>query len=185
MGLADDLDYRFRPAGRVRRGMQSVVATRAGARVFARVLPPLDTWVQRATGQRHSAPGLLAGLPVVDLTTTGRRSGQARTTHLIAVPHEDTLALLGTNFGQPGTPAWALNLEAEPAATLSYRGRSVPVVARVVTGAEEAAVLAHAERLYVGYRRYQDRISGRRLRVFVLERAPDRQHGGPGRVPWT
>jgi deazaflavin-dependent oxidoreductase (nitroreductase family) len=133
--------------------------------------------VQRATGQRHSAPGLLAGLPVVDLTTTGRRSGHARTTHLIAVPHEDTLALLGTNFGQPATPAWALNLEADPAATLSYRGRSVPVVARPVTGAEEAAVLAHAERLYVGYRRYQSRITGRRLRVFVLERAPEDRPG--------
>lgn len=185
MGLADDLDYRVRPAGGVRRGVQSVVATRGGARVFARLLPPLDTWVQRVTGQRHSAPGLLAGLPVVDLTTTGRRSGQARTTHLVAVPHHDTLALLGTNFGQPGTPAWALNLEAQPAATLSYRGRSVPVVARVVTGAEEAAVLAHAERLYVGYRRYRDRITARRLRVFVLERPTERRPDGPGQAPWT
>jgi deazaflavin-dependent oxidoreductase (nitroreductase family) len=185
MGLADDLDYRFRRVGPVRRGVQAVVATRGGARVFARLLPPLDTWVQRATGQRHSAPGLLAGLPVVDLTTIGRRSGEPRTTHLIAVPHEDTLALLGTNFGQPGTPAWALNLEAHPAATLSYRGRSVPVVARVVSGNEEAAVLAQAERLYVGYRRYQARITGRRLRVFVLERAAERQPGGPGRLPWT
>jgi deazaflavin-dependent oxidoreductase (nitroreductase family) len=49
------------------------------------------------------------------VTTTGRRSGLRRTTHLIAVPYGDTLALLGTNFGQPATPAWALNLEADPA----------------------------------------------------------------------
>jgi hypothetical protein len=59
------------------------------------------------------------------------------------------------------------------------------VVARVVTGDGEAAVLAQAERLYVGYRRYQARITGRRLRVFVLERAPERQPSDPGRVPWT
>ena len=178
MSLAADLDYRFRPAGRAQRAVQGVVATRAGAWVFARVLPRLDTWVQRLSHQRHSAPGLLAGLPVVDLTTTGRRSGVPRTTHLIAVPHDGTLALLGTNFGQPSTPAWVLNLEADPRATRSDRGRTLPVVARLVGGAEEAEVLAHAERLYVGYRSYQSRITGRRLRIFVLERAPGEPDGG-------
>ena len=62
------------------------------------------------------------GIPVVDVTTTGRKSGQRRTTHLIAIPYTDTLALIGTNFGQPSTPAWVLNLEADPHARIAYRG---------------------------------------------------------------
>ncbi len=171
MSVAEDLDYRFTPANAVQRGLQALVATRGGAWVFARILPTLDTWVQRLTHHRHTLPGLLVGLPVVDLTTTGRRSGLPRTTHLIAIPHEDTLALLGTNFGQQSTPAWVLNLEAEPTATLSYRGATVQVVARPASDVEQAEVLARSERLYIGYRKYQSRITGRRLRVFVMERS--------------
>jgi deazaflavin-dependent oxidoreductase (nitroreductase family) len=108
---------------------------------------------------------------VVDLTTTGRRSGLRRTSHLIAVPYADTLALLGTNFGQPSTPAWALNLEADPRTTLRHRGASLEAVARPATADEHAAVLAGSAAVYVGYLKYQRRITGRRLRIFVLEPA--------------
>jgi deazaflavin-dependent oxidoreductase (nitroreductase family) len=108
---------------------------------------------------------------VVQLTTTGRRSGEPRSSYLLAIPYRDSLTLLGTNFGQASTPAWVLNLEADPSATLSYRDRTVRVRARPATPEEHLEILAHAERLYVGYRKYQERISGRRLRVFVLEPA--------------
>lgn len=172
MSLAEALDYRFRPATRIQRALHALVATRGGAWVFARMLPTLDSLVQRVTRHRHTVASLLAGLPVVDLTTTGRRSGLPRTTHLIAIPYDGTLALLGTNFGQPSTPAWALNLEAQPAATLTYRGTTLGVHARLATEAEKDGVLARSEELYIGYRRYQTRITGRRLRVFLLDPAP-------------
>lgn len=171
MTVANDLGYRFKPANPVQRALQRMVATRGGAWVFARVLPTLDTWVQRLTRQRHTVASLLAGLPVVDVTTKGRKSGLPRTAHLIAIPFGDTLALLGTNFGQQSTPTWVLNLEADPAATMTYRGTSLEVVARPTSDAEQAEVLACAEKIYVGYRKYQTRITGRRLRVFVLEAA--------------
>lgn len=64
-----------------------------------------------------------------------------------------------------------LNLEAQPRATVTYRGTTLDVVARPADEAEQAEVLARSEQYYVGYRRYQSRITGRRLRVFVLERA--------------
>ena len=169
MSLADDLSYRFRPANPVQRALQHLVASRGGAWVFARVLPTLDSVVQRLSGGRHTVPSLLAGLPVVDVTTTGRKSGQPRTSHLIAIPHGDTLALLGTNFGQPSTPAWVLNLEADPRATIDYRGTQLEVLARPADEREQAEVLARSEDIYVGYRKYQTRITGRRLRIFLLE----------------
>jgi deazaflavin-dependent oxidoreductase (nitroreductase family) len=115
-------------------------------------------------------PELLAGLPVLDLTTTGRRSGRPRTSHLISVPIDDTLAVLGTNFGQPATPAWVLNLEADPHATVRYRDRTAEVTARPATEAEFARVLAASGPVYPGYRKYQQRIGdSRRLRIFLLE----------------
>jgi deazaflavin-dependent oxidoreductase (nitroreductase family) len=171
MGLATDLGYRHRPANAVQRQVQLLGSTRAGAWVFSRSLRRLDTAVARVSRGRQSAPQLLAGLPVLDLTTTGRRSGQPRTSHLISIPVGDDLALLGTNFGQPPTPAWVLNLEADPHATVTFRGRSVPVVARPATDAERVAVLERSRGIYGGYEKYQQRVSGRRVRIFVVERA--------------
>ena len=171
MGLATDLDYRHRPANAFQRVVQGFGSSRAGAWVFSRTLRHLDTAVARVSGGRQSAPQLLAGLPVLDLTTTGRRSGRPRTSHLISIPVGDDLALLGTNFGQPATPAWVLNLEADPHASVTYRDRTLPVVARPATDAERAAVLERSRGIYGGYEKYQQRISGRRVRIFVVERA--------------
>ena len=170
MGLAADLSYEHRRPRALQRVVQGLAATRVGAWAFARTLPRLDDVVGRLSRGRHSAPGLLAGLPVLDLTTTGRRSGTRRTTHLIAVPYGDTLALLGTNFGQRATPAWVLDLEADPHASVHFRGRRVDVVARAADERERAAVMAAAARVYGGYPAYQSRITGRTVRVFVLER---------------
>ncbi len=169
MGLADDLDYRFgRPNG-FQRLVQRFASTKPGAWVFSKVARHLDDAVGRVTRGRTSAPEVLAGLPVIDVVTTGRKSGLPRRSHLIAVPIDDTLALLGTNFGQPSTPAWVLNLEADPHATVSYRRRSVEASARAATEDERARVLAGSAQVYGGYLKYQQRITGRRLRIFLLE----------------
>jgi deazaflavin-dependent oxidoreductase (nitroreductase family) len=169
MGLALDLGYVIRRPNALQRGVQAFASTRAGAWAFSKALRPLDDVVVRLSRGRTSAPEMLAGLPVVDVTTTGRRSGLPRTSHLIAVPYGDTLALLGTNFGQPSTPAWVLNLEADPRARLRHHGTTLDATARPATDDEQAAVLAGSSAVYGGYLKYQQRITRRRLRIFVLE----------------
>lgn len=171
MGLADDLGYEHRPPNKAHAAVQAFGSTRPGAWTFSKTLRHLDDLVGRLTHGRHSAPGLLAGLPVLDLTSTGRRSHQPRTSHLISIPVGGDLALLGTNFGQPKTPAWVLNLEAEPAAAVRYRDVTVQVRARPATPDERAEVLARSRGIYGGYEKYQQRISGRAVRIFVLESA--------------
>jgi deazaflavin-dependent oxidoreductase (nitroreductase family) len=174
MGVAAELGYQIRLPNAFQRGMQSFGATRAGAWLFSKTLRHADDIVGWLTSGRQSVPQLLAGLPVIDITTTGRKSRQRRRTHLVAVPLRDTLAVLGTNFGQPSTPAWALNLEADPHATVRYRDRLEKVVARMATAAEETEVWTRSAAVYGGYAKYRERINGRRrVRVFVLE--PDRQ----------
>jgi deazaflavin-dependent oxidoreductase (nitroreductase family) len=168
--LAVDLGYAHSSANPLHRLVRWGAGTRAGGWVFSRTLRHLDDAVGRLTRGRHSAPGLLAGLAVLDVTTTGRRSGRSRTSHLIATPYAGGLALLGTNFGQAATPAWVHNLEADPRATVTYRGRSREVVARAATAAETAEVFERASRFYPGYARYRSRVGKtRRIRVFVLD----------------
>jgi deazaflavin-dependent oxidoreductase (nitroreductase family) len=169
MGLADDLGYRLRRPNAFQRLTQAFASTRPGAWLFSKVLRHLDDLVGRLSRGRTSAPEVLAGLPVIDVSTTGRKSGLPRRSHLIAVPVDGTLALLGTNFGQPSTPAWVLNLEADPHATVTYRRCTVEASARPATEDEAARVLAGSAQVYGGYLKYQQRITGRRLRIFVLE----------------
>jgi deazaflavin-dependent oxidoreductase (nitroreductase family) len=171
--LAADLGYSHSTANPAHRVVRWGAGTRVGGWVFSRSLRHLDDLAARATRGRHSAPSLLAGLAVLDLTTTGRKSGRPRTSHLIATPYDGTLALLGTNFGQPSTPAWVLNLEADPQARVSYRGISREVRARVATPAEAEDVFERASLFYPGYQRYRARVgSSRRIRTFILDAAP-------------
>ena len=171
MGLATDLGYRHRSPNAFQRLIQGLASTRPGAWVFAKVLRHLDDAATRLSRGRLSAPEVLAGLPVLDLTTTGRKSGSPRASHLISIPVGDDLAVIGSNFGQPSTPAWVLNLEAEPRATVVYKQRTVAVVARPASEDEARDVMERSRAIYGGYEKYVQRISGRRVRIFVLEPA--------------
>lgn len=169
MGIASDLGYQHQPPNRAQRAFQAFGASPVGARLFKLTLAHLDDLAQKLSGGRQTLPALLAGLQVLDIVTKGRKSGAERRTHLIAVPYDDTLALLGTNFGTEHTPAWVFNLEANPRLTVTYRGTTIQAIARPATDAEHATVLARSELIYKGYRLYQQRITGRRLRIFILE----------------
>ena len=87
MTLASDLSYEFPRANRFQRSMKAFAGSRPGAWLFSKLLRHLDDLVQKLSRGRTTVPELLAGLPVLDLTTTGRKSGQQRTSHLISIPH--------------------------------------------------------------------------------------------------
>jgi deazaflavin-dependent oxidoreductase (nitroreductase family) len=171
VGTASELQYGHHRANAFQRTMQAFGSTRGGAWFFSKTLAPIDRLLHRATKGRTSLPAVLAGLPVIMVTTTGRKSGVPRTTPLISVPIDDDLALLGTNFGQPGTPAWVFNLEADPHATVEHRGVERAVVARPATDDERATVWEASSGVYGGYVKYQQRVTSREIRIFVLEPA--------------
>lgn len=172
MGLQETLAYRVTPANPLQRGTQRFASSRPGAWTFGHTAHRLDAWTLRLTGGRHTLAGIVAGIPVVTVTTTGRRSGAPRSSPLLAIPLGADLALLGTNFGREAMPAWVLNLTADPRATVTHGDRTAAVHARPATPAEETEVLTAAARIYPGYDRYRERISGRAIPVLVLEESP-------------
>lgn len=169
MGLASELSYVYPRPNAFHRAMQAFASTRAGAWYFSKTLAPTDRLVSKLSKGRVTVPEVMAKLPVLVLTSTGRKTGQPRNTHLVAVPFGDTLALVGTNFGQARTPTWVLNLEANPRAAVTYREITREVRARPATDAERNEVLATSASVYAGYLKYERRITGRRLRIFILE----------------
>lgn len=169
MGLLDDLGYEIGPANTAQRMTQRVTSTAGGAWISQRTLYPIDRAVFRWSKGRRSVAGTMAGLPVILLTTTGAKTGQERTMPLVATPWGNDIALIGSNYGQERTPGWVFNLEADPTATVAYRGVSVPVTARPLDDDEADAVFEKAAAVYPGYGKYRQRADHRKIRVFLLE----------------
>ncbi|MEM9519523.1 MAG: nitroreductase family deazaflavin-dependent oxidoreductase [Actinomycetota bacterium] len=170
-GVQSALAYHHSTGNPIHRGLRAIAGSKPGAWFFSKTIQPMDGAVLTATKGRTTLSELLAGLPVLNVTTTGRKSGEPRTAPLIAVPIGDDLALLGTNFGGQRTPAWVYNLEANPNAVAEYRTVEVPVVARPATDEEYEQVFAAGGSIYGGYTKYRSRADHRDIRVFILERA--------------
>jgi deazaflavin-dependent oxidoreductase (nitroreductase family) len=150
------------------RGVRRIAASRSASWLLARSLRHLDRVGAAVLRGGPAATEILAGLPVVVLTTTGARSGRPHAVRLVPVVTEDLFAVLGTNFGEARAPAWAANLRARPEAVVEFRGRRVNVRATELDGRRRDEALGAAVRLYPGFGRYLIRASGRRVHVFTL-----------------
>jgi len=92
--------------------------------------------VQRLS--RGRAFGRVAGMPVLLLTTTGRRSGKARTTPLTFFRDGDDLAVVASNGGADRPPDWSLNLETNPRAVVAIGRDTFGVTARTASDEERS-----------------------------------------------
>ncbi|MER6712445.1 MULTISPECIES: nitroreductase family deazaflavin-dependent oxidoreductase [unclassified Streptomyces] len=149
--------------------VQKVSSTRGFARVAPYVVPALDRAVHRLTRGKVLLSAQL--LPGVVLTSTGARSGQPRRTPLACVPEDGGRGwiLVGSNFGRPGHPAWSHNLLAHPEAEINWKGRDIPVTARLLEGEERATAWQAVLAFWPPYAAYQARVE-REIRVFRLAR---------------
>ncbi|WP_345628633.1 nitroreductase/quinone reductase family protein [Rugosimonospora acidiphila] len=155
-----------RLAGRVR-----LLGHRRWFARLGRALAPVDRALGRLTRGRVVALGMRE-LPSMLLTTTGRRTGRPRTQPLLFAPDGDGYAVVGSNWGQPHQPAWALNLVADPLAVVTVGGRRVPVRATLAAGAERERLLGLLLAVWPAYETYRLRAGDRTLMVFRL--APSR-----------
>ena len=172
MGLISELDYEVKDANAIQRVTQKVAASGPGAWVFQRIMYPIDKGLYRLTKGRLTVPGLMAGLPVIMMTTTGAKTGKDRTMPLVGIPMGDDLAVMGSNFGQSSTPGWVYNLRAKPEATVEFGSESVAVAARSATTAETERAFEAGAAFYGGFPKYRQRASHREIEVFVLEPQP-------------
>ena len=122
----------------------------------------------RLSRGRHSLTSLLAGLPVVTVTTIGAKSGRPRSLPLVAIPDGENVILIASNFGQKHHPAWYYNLRAHPEVQLTYEGRTVAYTAHETSGEGRERCWQRAVDLYSGYARYKERAGQRQIGVFLL-----------------
>ncbi|HEV7885942.1 MAG TPA: nitroreductase/quinone reductase family protein, partial [Acidimicrobiales bacterium] len=87
--------------------------------------------VLRASGGRVGRR--IGKAPILLLTTTGRRSGQARTVPLMYWSDGDRFAIVASNAGQDHAPAWYGNLLAQPAVEIELLGERMAATARTAS----------------------------------------------------
>ena len=91
------------------------------------------------------------------LHTTGRRSGEPRTTPLSYTKDGDAYVVIASDGGSPHHPDWYLNVKDHPDAEVEVGGRRKPVRAETVTGDERDRLWRQAVRSFGGYAGYQAR----------------------------
>jgi deazaflavin-dependent oxidoreductase (nitroreductase family) len=110
------------------------------------------------------------GTTVLILTTTGRRSGQPRSTPLIYQRHGEDYLVVASKGGADEPPAWYLNLQADPQVRVQVREERFTARARTATPEEKPALWQIMTRAWPAYDDYQ-RKTDRDIPVVVLERA--------------
>ena len=136
--------------------------------VLAVFLHRVDSFLLRLTKGKRTFTRL-AGLPIVQVTTKGAKTGQWRTLPLAGMPDGEKLLLIASNFGQKHYPGWYHNLKVYPECEVRFNGKSQTYLARESFGEERDAYFRLAVSYYEGYARYEERAAPRKVPVMVLE----------------
>jgi deazaflavin-dependent oxidoreductase (nitroreductase family) len=124
--------------------------------------------VLKVTGGKF---GWQAGkMPVLELTTTGRKSGQPRSVMLTS-PYQDgsTIVVVASRGGDDTHPAWFLNLQDKPEVEVAYKGAPrKPMRARVATPDERARLWPIVTADFKNYAQYQTKTT-REIPLVMLE----------------
>ncbi len=109
------------------------------------------------------------GTTALILTTTGRKSGEQRSTPLIYQEHDGAYLVVASKGGADEPPAWFLNLEAKPEVTIQVKAERFPVRARVADAQEKPDMWKKMTGAWPAYDSYQEK-TDREIPVVVLER---------------
>lgn len=140
-------------------------------RIATRYLGALHRFLYSASGGRVCSR--IWGLEILLLTTTGRRSGRARTVPLCSLRQGESYVVIASYGGLDRSPSWWLNLQHEPRASARVGRTTHEVVARETMAAERERLWEEVTARAPGYLDYQRRTT-RRIPVVLLE--PPRVH---------
>ena len=128
----------------------------------------MDAIVLKLSNGRHTLTKIV-GLPIIQITTIGAKSGEPRTMPLVSLFDGEKIALIGSNFGRQHNPGWYYNLKANPQCTVQVNGREQKFIARQTEGEERERYWQMAVSYYKGYDLYKVRAAHRQIPVIILE----------------
>ena len=118
-----------------------------------------QTWIFKKSNGKVGNK-FLRGAEVGILTTTGRKSGEARESPLLFLQEGRRIVLVASQGGRATNPMWYLNLKANPEVTFQTKSGVLKLTAREATDAERDEYWPKLDAMYpdfVNYRSYTDR----------------------------
>jgi len=109
------------------------------------------------------------GSTVLLLTTTGRTSGEPRTTPLIYAADGNRYVIVASKGGAPEDPGWYLNLKKTPEVELQVKDEVFRARAHTAEGDERERLWVKANEVWSHYAEYATK-TDREIPVVVLER---------------
>jgi deazaflavin-dependent oxidoreductase (nitroreductase family) len=128
----------------------------------------LDPLIFKASNGRLTSFGP-PSMPMLTLTTAGRRTGRPRAVQLACVEQEGNYLVVASAMGQQRHPGWRYNLEANPEVEVQARGDRFTARASVLSDPEKQRVWPEIRRAIPQLDVYATRTS-RNIRVFRLSR---------------
>lgn len=110
------------------------------------------------------------GTVALILTTTGRKSGQPRSSALIYQEYGEAYLVVASKGGADTPPEWYLNLQADPEVTVQVKGDRFTATARTANAEEKPDMWPVMTKAWPQYDDYQTKTE-REIPVVVLERS--------------
>ncbi|HEY9313862.1 nitroreductase family deazaflavin-dependent oxidoreductase [Williamsia sp.] len=120
----------------------------------------LNTRIYKMSGGRFGSKwrvgaGFKKPVPVILLTTIGRKSGKARTVPLLYLRDGSDVVVVASQGGMASNPAWYLNLSANPDVTIQEGSATTVMRAREATDTERARLWPQLVEIYADFDTYQ------------------------------
>jgi F420H(2)-dependent quinone reductase len=121
---------------------------------FIKWMSRINTFFYRRGGGKGLG-GTFQNIPVVLLTTTGRKSGQPRVSPLYFLRDGDRIVVAASKSGSANNPQWYLNLKADPKVSVQHQKEVLNLTARDATDEERAHYWPQLVKMYPTYEDYQ------------------------------
>ena len=138
---------------------------------------PSDLFLKTGNAVHRAILGITRGrvgwsvgkMPVLELTTTGRKSGLQRSVMLTSPLQENnTIVIVASRGGDDHHPAWFFNLRDNPQVEVAYMGKSMKkMTARIATEVERQRMWPLVTASYKGYAEYQTKTT-REIPLVIL-----------------
>ncbi len=135
---------------------------------YLKVMNGVHKGLLRLSGGRFGWTAM--DMPVLELTTTGRRSGRPRSVMLTS-PHREgeRIVIVASKGGEDSHPAWFLNLRENPQVTVSMKDApDVPMTARVASLEQRDWLWSIVSDKQIRYVEYQEK-TDREIPLVLLE----------------
>lgn len=122
-----------------------------------RLVVRAHVWLYRRSRGKRGAS--ISGMPVLLLTTCGRKSGAQRTVPLVPFVDGEQTYVMASMGGQPQHPSWFLNLEAHPEVEVQRGAERWRARAEVLPPDQRASIWPRITEVMPNFAEYQKKTS--------------------------